>query len=136
MIENISLYYYLSCYSRDLTEYPHLAGTPADWEQADKLRKFWTDNGLDEVFISEYDVLLSYPNTTDEDNMNQIQIVDNSTGNIIYKSPLYEDILDESENKSNVVPPFNAYSKSGTVESVRMVNKHRLNINLHICIFD
>lgn len=77
---------------------------------------------MDEVFISEYDVLLSYPNTTDEDNMNQIQIVDNSTGNIIYKSPLYEDILDESENKSNVVPPFNAYSKPGTVESVRIVN--------------
>ncbi|XP_076097524.1 N-acetylated-alpha-linked acidic dipeptidase 2-like isoform X2 [Mytilus galloprovincialis] len=108
-------------YLRDLTEYPHLAGTPADWEQADKLRKFWTDNGLDEVFISEYDVLLSYPNTTDEDNMNQIQIVDNSTGNIIYKSPLYEDILDESENKSNVVPPFNAYSKPGTVESDQLI---------------
>ncbi|XP_071164480.1 N-acetylated-alpha-linked acidic dipeptidase 2-like [Mytilus edulis] len=108
-------------YLRELSEYPHLAGTPADWEQADKLRKFWTDNGLDEVFISEYDVLLSYPNTTDEDNMNQIQIVDNSTGNIIYKSPLYEDILDESENKSNVVPPFNAYSKPGTVESDQLI---------------
>ncbi|CAC5391337.1 NAALAD [Mytilus coruscus] len=104
----------------DLSENPHLAGTPADWEQADQLRKFWADNGLDEVFISEYDVLLSYPNTTDEDNMNQIQIVDNSTGDIIYKSPLYEDILDESENKSNVVPPFKAYSKPGTVESIRM----------------
>ncbi|XP_052057708.1 N-acetylated-alpha-linked acidic dipeptidase 2-like [Mytilus californianus] len=53
--------------------------------------------------------------------MNQIQIVDNSTGDIIYKSPLYEDILDESENKSNVVPPFNAYSKPGTVESDQLI---------------
>jgi hypothetical protein len=104
---------------RELSENPHLAGTPADWEQADELRQFWKDNGLDEVFISEYEVLLSYPNTTDEENMNQIQIL-NATGGIIYASPLYEEILHPSENKSSVVPPFNAYSAPGTVESVNM----------------
>jgi hypothetical protein len=87
---------------RELSENPHLAGTPADWEQADELRQFWKDNGLDEVFISEYEVLLSYPNTTDEENMNQIQIL-NATGGIIYASPLYEEILHPSENKSNVI---------------------------------
>jgi hypothetical protein len=98
-----------------------LAGTPADWEQADDLRKFWKANGFDEALISEYDVLLSYPNTTNKDNMNQIQII-SDTGDIIYESPLYEEILHESENKSNVVPPFNAYSATGTVESVRVNN--------------
>lgn len=98
-----------------------MAGTSADWEQADDLRKFWKDNGFDEAIISEYDVLLSYPNTTNKGNMNQIQIV-SDTGDIIYESPLYERILHESENKSNVVPPFNAYSATGTVESVRVNN--------------
>ena len=126
LIENnttfaVSIVSYSKCFNdnfRHLSEKPHLAGTPADWEQADELRKFWQDNGIDEVFITEYEVLLSYPNTTVEDNMNQIQII-NSTGGIIYKSPLYEEILHESENKSNVVPPFNAYSAPGVVDSVR-----------------
>lgn len=75
---------------------------------------------MDEVFITPYDVLLSYPNTTDESIMNQIQIL-NGLGDIQYASPLYEDILDPSENKSNVVPPFNAYSAPGIVNSVNML---------------
>lgn len=49
--------------------------------------------------------------------MNQIQIV-NSTGGVIYSSPLYEKILEPSENKTGVVPPFNAYSAPGIVNSV------------------
>ncbi|VDI26216.1 Hypothetical predicted protein [Mytilus galloprovincialis] len=103
-------------YLKGLSENPHLAGTPADRKQAKELEKFWKDNGMDEVFITPYDVLLSYPNTTDESIMNQIQIL-NGSGDIQYASPLYEDILDPSENKSNVVPPFNAYSAPGIVNS-------------------
>ncbi|VDI45655.1 N-acetylated-alpha-linked acidic dipeptidase [Mytilus galloprovincialis] len=107
-------------YLKGLSENPHLAGTPADRKQAKELEKFWKDNGMDEVFITPYDVLLSYPNTTDESIMNQIQIL-NGSGDIQYASPLYEDILDPSENKSNVVPPFNAYSAPGIVNSSELI---------------
>lgn len=102
---------------RELTENPHVAGTPADWEQADELRNFWLDNGLDEVFISEYDVLLSRPNVSSKSVMNRVQIVDGSE-NVVYESPLYEKTLHPSENRSGVLPPFNAYSAAGIVESV------------------
>ncbi|CAC5360684.1 NAALAD [Mytilus coruscus] len=107
-------------YLKDLSENPHLAGTPADLKQAKELETFWKKHGMDEVFITPYDVLLSYPNTTDENIMNQIQIL-NGSGDIQYASPLYEDILDPSENKSNVVPPFNAYSAPGIVTSSELV---------------
>ncbi|XP_063430342.1 putative N-acetylated-alpha-linked acidic dipeptidase [Mytilus trossulus] len=107
-------------YLKGLSENPHLAGTPADLKQAKELEQFWKDNGMDEVFITPYEVLLSYPNTTDESIMNQIQIL-NGSGDIQYASPLYEDILDPSENKSNVVPPFNAYSAPGIVNSSELI---------------
>lgn len=107
----------LTYFHRELSENPHLAGTDADFKQAEELKNFWKSVGLDEVHIQPYDVLLSYPNTTDEDNMNQIQII-SSNGSVIYASPLYEKILHPSENKTGVVPPFNAYSSPGVVNSV------------------
>lgn len=102
-----------------MSENPHLAGTDADYKQAKELQEFWTSAGLDEAFITPYDILLSYPETQNESMMNQI-FVYNSSDQEVWKSALYEPILDPSENKSNVVPPFNAYSASGDVSSVRM----------------
>nr|XP_034326253.1 N-acetylated-alpha-linked acidic dipeptidase 2 isoform X1 [Crassostrea gigas] len=107
-------------YLRELTEHPHLAGTDADYKQAKDLQEFWRSVGLDETFITPYDVLLSYPETKDESKMNRIFVYD-SAGQVVWKSALYEPILDPSENKSNVVPPFNAYSASGDVSSTDLV---------------
>ena len=73
--------------------------------------------GMDEAFITPYDVLLSYPETQDESKMNQIFVYD-ALNQELWKSALYEPILDPSENKSHVVPPFNAYSAPGDVSSV------------------
>ncbi|XP_061183780.1 N-acetylated-alpha-linked acidic dipeptidase 2-like [Saccostrea echinata] len=107
-------------YLRELSEYPHLAGTDADYKQAKELHDFWKSVGLDEAFITPYDVLLSYPETEDESKMNRI-FVYNSTNQIVWESALYEPILDPSENKSNVVPPFNAYSAPGDISSMELV---------------
>ena len=104
--------------SRDLTELPHLAGTPADYKQAKELEDFWKSVGMDETFITPYDVLLSYPNVTDDAMMNRIEVL-NETDGIVYQSPLHEKILHPSENKSNVVPPFNAFSKPGDINTVK-----------------
>ncbi|XP_033733442.1 N-acetylated-alpha-linked acidic dipeptidase 2-like [Pecten maximus] len=107
-------------YLRDLSELPHLAGTDADFRQANELRDFWRQEGMDEVYVTPYDVLLSYPNVTDDDMMNRIELL-NATGGIVYQSPLREAILHQSDNKSGVVPPFNAYSAPGDVTAGRLV---------------
>ncbi|XP_021351946.1 glutamate carboxypeptidase 2-like [Mizuhopecten yessoensis] len=114
-------------YLRTLSEFPHLAGTDADYRQAKELHDFWKHEGLDEAYLTPYDVLLSYPNVTDDDMMNRIELLDDTDG-IVYQSPLREAILHPTENKSDVVPPFNAYSAPGDVVSERLayVNYGRL----------
>ncbi|XP_033735883.1 N-acetylated-alpha-linked acidic dipeptidase 2-like [Pecten maximus] len=107
-------------YLRDLSEFPHLAGTDADYRQAKELQDFWKQEGLDEAFLTPYDVLLSYPNVTDDDMMNRIELL-NDTDGIVYQSPLREKILYPTENKSDVVPSFNAYSAPGDIVSERLV---------------
>lgn len=110
----------MSCFFlRNLSEFPHLAGTDADYKQAKEIHDFWKNEGLDEAFITPYDVLLSYPNTTDPNVMNRI-FVYNENDDIEWESALYEPILHPSENKSNVVPPFNAFSAPGNITSVRI----------------
>ncbi|XP_069118842.1 N-acetylated-alpha-linked acidic dipeptidase 2-like [Argopecten irradians] len=107
-------------YLRDLSELPHLAGTEADFSQAKQLHDFWKQEGLDEVYVTPYDVLLSYPKNTDDEMMNRIELI-NATGGVMYRSPLREAILDPRENKSGVVPPFNAYSAAGDLTAERLV---------------
>ncbi len=49
--------------TRFLTSKPHMAGTRADLEQAEYIRKLWEDQGLDEVKLTSYNVVLSFPKT-------------------------------------------------------------------------
>ncbi|KAK3094037.1 hypothetical protein FSP39_023279 [Pinctada imbricata] len=107
-------------YLRDLTELPHLAGTDADYRQAKELTDFWKAEGLDETFLTPYDILLSYPNNEDEDKMNRLFIYDDSN-TTVWQSELREPILHPSENKSNVVPPFNAFSAPGDISSDELI---------------
>lgn len=98
----------LSCY-RDLTERPHLAGTPADLKQALELKAFWEEAGLSPVNIVPYNVLLSMP---DPENPNRITLFDENDVPV-HTSQLVEKILRPEQNQSDVVPPFNAYSAPG-----------------------
>ncbi|XP_071080752.1 glutamate carboxypeptidase 2-like [Haliotis cracherodii] len=96
---------------RQLTSKPHLAGTPADYTQAKELADLWKQQGFDDVTITPYDVLMSYP---DPENPNVVR-VRGQNDEILYESPLTEAILTPRENVPGVVPPFNAYSANGTV---------------------
>ncbi len=96
-------------FHRHLTRHRHLAGTPADREQAEELIEFWNDAGLDRTELYPYDVLLSYPS---EENPNHLVIL-NQQKEALFTSQLYEKILRPEQNQSDVVPPFNAYSASG-----------------------
>ncbi|KAK3598384.1 hypothetical protein CHS0354_034558 [Potamilus streckersoni] len=114
-------------YLRNLTNEPHLAGTSADKRQAEELRDFWLHVGLDHVTITPYKVLLSYPNNTEP---NFVQLLDNNQ-TILYNSPLNETIIRPEENKTDVVPPFNAYSAPGD-EYVRITLVLFIVIYIHL----
>lgn len=99
---------------RMLSSMPHIAGKQRNHELAIDLTNFWTDHGLDYVALTPYDVLLSYPNMS---NLNYVELLD-ANGTEVYKSNLTEPILTPEENKTGVVPPFNAYSAAGDVKGV------------------
>lgn len=92
---------------------PHLAGTDEDFKTADWLRKKLLEFGFDSADLFPYKVLLSYPNMTEP---NKVYLLDDS-GKIRFKTsgrqpPLYS----PEENSTLVVPNFNAYSGTGTVQ--------------------
>ncbi|XP_013387509.1 putative N-acetylated-alpha-linked acidic dipeptidase [Lingula anatina] len=108
---------------REMTRYPHVAGTAEDFTTAEDLRRKWLEQGLDDAVLVPYDVLLSYPgNKTSNDTANKAQILD-SNGNVIWQTPLEEAALDKASSTKDprAPPPFNAYSKNGTVENSRLV---------------
>lgn len=100
---------------RELSSVPHLAGTEQDLKQADEIRAKFLSFGLDRAFVVPYNVLLSYPNMT---HPNKVHLLDGA-GNANYstsgrQTPLYA----PEEASDQVAPNFNAYSATGTVESV------------------
>ncbi|XP_033104015.1 N-acetylated-alpha-linked acidic dipeptidase 2-like isoform X2 [Anneissia japonica] len=90
---------------------PHLAGTPAEKENSEYIRRTWIEQGLDSAKLVPYDVYLSYP---DKGNPNKVSVLEN--GQEIFSTREHEDILRPEDDHPNVVPPFNAYSAQGTVE--------------------
>jgi hypothetical protein len=70
----------------------------------------WRRQGLD-VQRKTYDVLVSYPNFTDP---SRVEMVD-GTGAVLYQSAAMEKILLPEQNASDMIPPFNAYSRPGNL---------------------
>ena len=99
---------------RTLSEIPHLAGTPADKEQADYIKQRWLEAGLDRADLYPYDVLLSYPQPdADGDYTNRIVLYDGND-DVVHESPVFEPPVRPEQNRSDVVPPFNGFAKSGS----------------------
>ena len=46
--------------NRYFTSIPHLAGTPGDKITGDYVRDQWVAQGLDSVYLNDYDVLLDF----------------------------------------------------------------------------
>ena len=78
----------------------------------DELHRIWTEQGVDHVTKVTYDVLLSYPNQTD---LSRIYLL-GPNDTVIYATQEVEKVLSPDQNRSDVVPPFNAYAKSGDVQ--------------------
>ncbi|XP_077996989.1 N-acetylated-alpha-linked acidic dipeptidase 2-like [Glandiceps talaboti] len=97
---------------RYLTSKPHLAGTTADRDNAYYVKNEFTKYGLDHIEVIPYDVLLSYP---DLNNTNHAYLL-SSNGDVEFTSKAYEKPLTDIENRTDIVPPFNAYAANGTVK--------------------
>ncbi|XP_023932658.1 N-acetylated-alpha-linked acidic dipeptidase 2-like [Lingula anatina] len=107
----------IESYLRDLTAHPHLAGTAADLSTAQNLSEFWKQQSFSRVSIVPYRVLLSYP---DKENPNLVYLLD-SNGQTLHRTQKMEKILRPEQNQSDVVPPFHAYSKPGSVTSEKLI---------------
>lgn len=94
---------------RYFTKAPHPSGSPLSNEQAEYIKKKWEESGLDKVELKKYDVLLSYPERPG------IASIKSADGSTLFTAQRKEKVLEPSENNSDVLPPFNAYSSSGNI---------------------
>ncbi|KAJ8047826.1 Glutamate carboxypeptidase 2 [Holothuria leucospilota] len=103
-----------------LTSDPHVAGRPRQHEIAQWVRDQYIKFGFDEAEIFTYNVLLSYPSEVPgEENVIQRLVPDGGEPDgyrVEYQSQIDEPALDETAEGKDVLPPFNAYSATGTVE--------------------
>lgn len=103
-----------------LTSDPHVAGRPRQHEIAEWVRDQYIKFGFDEAEIFTYNVLLSYPSEVPgEENVIQRLVPDGGEPDgyrVEYQSQIDEPALDETAEGKDVLPPFNAYSATGTVE--------------------
>ncbi|XP_070577802.1 N-acetylated-alpha-linked acidic dipeptidase 2-like [Ptychodera flava] len=114
---------------RSLTRVPNLAGTSVDKDTAYYVRDEFNKYGLDSVEVVPYEVLLSYP---DIENPNYVYVL-NSDGEEEFKSQAFEKALTPEENRTDIVPPFNAYAVNGDVEGQLVyVNYARLEDFLYL----
>ncbi|XP_053399226.1 N-acetylated-alpha-linked acidic dipeptidase 2-like [Mercenaria mercenaria] len=108
---------------RKLVTSPHVAGTERDFEQADDIRKFWLDAGLDVAVTTPYDILLSYP---DDVEPNLVSVI-NSSYDTVLQSPFNEANLTNEERPWEFPFPYLGYSGNGTVRGqIVYVNYGRL----------
>ncbi|XP_061193543.1 N-acetylated-alpha-linked acidic dipeptidase 2-like isoform X2 [Saccostrea echinata] len=97
---------------RKYTSRPRMSGTPGGDELVQILHDTWKSYGIDEVKVTPYDVLMSYPNKT---NPNRVQLLTLSN-ELVFQSALFEPALDDLSNNSEIIPPFNAFAAAGISE--------------------
>lgn len=93
-----------------MTKRPHLAGTQLSKDQAEYVAEKWRKDGFDKVKIHMYTILLSYP-----EKPGRIQ-VKTAKGTTLEEYDVIEPAVHASENESEVVYPFNAFSPANTTE--------------------
>eukprot|EP00794_Sanderia_malayensis_P009273 gene9273-10251_t len=93
-----------------LTSMPHIAGSPESKKQAEWVAGKFEEAGFDRVEIKKYKVLLSYPTEP-----GSVKLM-NANGDEEVSFLSVEDSYNQYENDSRALPPFIAYSQSGTFE--------------------
>ncbi|XP_046364744.2 N-acetylated-alpha-linked acidic dipeptidase 2-like [Haliotis rufescens] len=101
----------IESYLKHLSSKPHVAGSKNNLDLGNWIKDKWMEWGFDDVKLTPYDVLLSFP---DPSNPNVVRVL-NDTGGVVYQSPLKEANL-TGEDDPDALPPYNAYSPAGLVE--------------------
>jgi Zn-dependent M28 family amino/carboxypeptidase len=95
---------------REITSYPHVAGTKNGERLANWTRDMFLEFGMENAFIEKYYPLLNYP-------VRQAASIVYPP-ELVYNATLTEDIFEEDEDSKkfhNMSPPFHGYSKDGDV---------------------
>ncbi|XP_046557864.1 putative N-acetylated-alpha-linked acidic dipeptidase [Haliotis rubra] len=96
---------------RHITLKPHVAGSENSLDLAKWMKANWQEWGFDDVKLTPYDVLLSFP---DANAPNVVRVLDDA-GSVVYESPLKEANL-TGEDHPDALPPYNAYSPAGLIQ--------------------
>ncbi|KAF2349679.1 Transferrin receptor-like dimerization domain [Trinorchestia longiramus] len=100
-------------YLRFLTSQPHIGGTEAELLTAEWVAELWRNQGLDDVAVVPYDVLLSYPDPVAP---NMVRVVQSATGTTLWEShPKQDPLYSPEEGRDDVPFNFNGYSAPGNV---------------------
>lgn len=99
---------------RHLTSVPRLAGTIYDLQLAEWMRDRFLESGLDEAKTVPYDVLLSYPPSSDQE-PNRVFLIDDRN-QIRFSTAGRQPRLESHKDNTNIPHNFNAYSANGVVE--------------------
>ncbi|XP_064617073.1 LOW QUALITY PROTEIN: N-acetylated-alpha-linked acidic dipeptidase 2-like [Liolophura sinensis] len=97
-------------YHKFLTNKPRLTATDGEFEAVDYIVAQMSSHGLDSVKVKSYDVLMSYPNSS---NPNKVQVL--SGGTVLFQSQPYEKGL-SGEDNSKIVPPYNSFAPAGQAQ--------------------
>ena len=89
---------------RFFTAEPHVASTPRNNELAKFILEEWKSYGLEDVRLTEYDVLLSFPERI------QVEVVSPKKLTLSLKEEGYKQ---DPDTQKDVGIPYNAYSRSG-----------------------
>jgi N-acetylated-alpha-linked acidic dipeptidase len=91
---------------RFFTAEPHVASTPRNNELAKFIFEEWKSYGLEDVHISGYDVLLSFPERI------MVEVVSPKKSRLNLKEETYKQ---DSDTQKDVGIPYNAYSRSAEI---------------------
>lgn len=99
---------------RYLTQQPHLGGTRAELLTAEWTAELWRQQGLDDVSLVPYDVMLSYPDSVLP---NMVRLLDSGSEAVLWESdPRQKPLYAPEEQRDDVPFNFNGYSAPGTVK--------------------
>jgi hypothetical protein len=108
-VQNIADAHKIGEYLRVMTENDHLAGTEGDYVLAQRVKRFFAEQGLEHVEVDEYGVYLNYP----KEGGRKVEIL-NEDGSVKWSAKIDEDLVYVDPPKPQT-PVFHGHSKSGDV---------------------
>jgi N-acetylated-alpha-linked acidic dipeptidase len=101
-----------------LTKHPHSAGSLRNRELASYIKDKWQNEYGIEAKLIRYNVMLSFPS---KEKTSAVHLI-NSKDEINFTTQHKEKALEASENQSEILPPFAAYSPSGNITVCEYIN--------------